>query len=269
MTANPSLSGVEAKLARARKHLETLYDEINAFTGREPHEVVKEVDLEERTLRAIMKVHEEPDEIGWGVLIGDFTHNLRSALDHLVWQLVLVNGENPGRDNQFPIVNRGTRYWCSRKDGARSVRDASLRGVAEEHRAVIDAAQPYRAGPLADQHPLAILADLSNTDKHRLLHPTFIAIEEPSPSAFTVSSGDAGAIAHITFNSGPLKDGAEIMRTTFTTSDPNAKVHMNAEIPIGIAFGERRPVRSEVLGDPVLLTVEGIIERFRPAFPNA
>jgi hypothetical protein len=37
----------------------------------------------------------------------------------------------------------------------------------------VDHAQPYHAGKSAGRHPLAVLADLSNTDKHRLVNPTY------------------------------------------------------------------------------------------------
>lgn len=265
--AKPSLDGVDAKLGRAREHLEALYDEVNGFLSRKPHELIEDTDQEARTFRVSIKIREEPDELGWGLLLGDFAHNLRSSLDHLVWQLVLLAQAKPGRENQFPIAMSGGAYWCPRKDGTPGIRARSLKGVSEKHRTMIDQTQPYTAGQLAKQHPLAILGDLSNVDKHRLLHPTFIAVEAPTRDDIDVASTDEGAIAHIVFNSGPLKDGAEVMHTTFGTTDPNAKVHMKAEIPIRIAFGEDSPVKAEALGDPVLKYVDAIVKAFRREFP--
>lgn len=263
----PSLEGVEAKLGRAGEHLDALYSEVREFVSNgDPHELVKHTDQEARTFRVTMKVLKEPDEICWGLLLGDFLHNLSSALDHLVWQLVLLNSRAATRDNHFPIAMRGTQYWCARKNGTPSLRDRALRDVADEHRALIDEAQPYRGGQLAKQHPLAILHDLSNIDKHRFLHPTFIAIEEPGADDFAVISPDESAIAHVKFNTGPLKDGADVLSATFSTSDPNAKVQMKADIPIRIAFGEDWPVKAEALGDPVFKFVNAIVGAFKPLF---
>lgn len=38
------------------------------------------------------------------MLVGDYVHNVRSALDHVVWQLVIANRGAPGRHTQFPIA---------------------------------------------------------------------------------------------------------------------------------------------------------------------
>jgi hypothetical protein len=46
----------------------------------------------------------------FGIIVGDIAHNLRSSLDHLVWQLVLQNRRLPSRRNQFPIMVT-SRAW--------------------------------------------------------------------------------------------------------------------------------------------------------------
>ena len=38
-----------------------------------------------------------------GLILGDYIHNLRGALDHLVNQLAVLAGQAPGRKHQFPI----------------------------------------------------------------------------------------------------------------------------------------------------------------------
>lgn len=47
----------------------------------------------------------EAPPLKWGVLIGDVVHNLRSALDHLAWQLVLRNGGESSWRTQFPATS--------------------------------------------------------------------------------------------------------------------------------------------------------------------
>jgi hypothetical protein len=44
----------------------------------------------------------------WAGILGDVVHNWRSALDHLVWQLVLLDtGEDGTPEHQFPIASTG------------------------------------------------------------------------------------------------------------------------------------------------------------------
>jgi hypothetical protein len=42
----------------------------------------------------------------WGVQVGEIVHNLRSALDHSIWELVILTTGRPPAlptKNQFPI----------------------------------------------------------------------------------------------------------------------------------------------------------------------
>jgi hypothetical protein len=45
-----------------------------------------------------------------GLIFGDFLYNLRSALDNLITQLVLLAGNTPGKHNQFPILDRPDKW---------------------------------------------------------------------------------------------------------------------------------------------------------------
>jgi hypothetical protein len=133
----PSLLGVRLKLDRTVEHLDMLEAEMRAYSEREPYgvgDLVREDDC--FVLR--LKVHEEPDQ-RWGVIAGEILHNLRSALDNLIWQLVLLNGRTPGRHNQFPICIEPP------KPGALG---GVLRGVYADHRVLIEDLQPYRGSGL-------------------------------------------------------------------------------------------------------------------------
>jgi len=59
------------------------------------------------TIKAATKA-DNPERLG--VLLGDWAHNLRSALDHLMWQLVILYGGTPNRRTQFPIFQRKRDY---------------------------------------------------------------------------------------------------------------------------------------------------------------
>jgi len=100
----------------------------------------------------------------FGVILGDFLHNLRGVLDHIIWQPVVLNGNEPTRGNAFPICDT-----CGDFDKAV---DRNLVGLTDDQKALVAEYQPYRLGDDAPFHVLAVLRDLSNTDKHRFVHPT-------------------------------------------------------------------------------------------------
>jgi hypothetical protein len=96
-------------------------------------------------------------------VIGDIAQNLRSALDHVVWQLVLANGGTPkpgGGGTQFPILAEETRH------GSLAVRTVAG-GVSPAALKIIEAAQPYSTAADRYGSAPAIVHHISNTDKHR------------------------------------------------------------------------------------------------------
>jgi hypothetical protein len=63
-----------------------------------------DIDKEKREVTIFVEVR-KPCPGTWSIIIGEMVHNLRSALDHLVWQLVILEtSEQPvGDRTQFPI----------------------------------------------------------------------------------------------------------------------------------------------------------------------
>ncbi len=97
-------------------------------------------------------------------LIGELLHDLRSSLDHLAWQLVLHTGGTPVPDKtnwhilvEAPTTNREGKYPELNVRG----------GVSPAARTLLNASQPYQWGPRYREHPLWLLHQLWNIDKHR------------------------------------------------------------------------------------------------------
>jgi hypothetical protein len=86
--------------------------------------------------------------------------DLRSALDYLAWQLVLVSGAEPDRSTAFPIV-RQERDWANAERGR-------LAGMNREYVSRIKEVQPFNEDQ-PHQHPLAFLDEANNRVKHRFL----------------------------------------------------------------------------------------------------
>ena len=154
------LEGVEAKLDRARVSLWNLESEISSYCNGMIDEVRREArHLGHNAAFLLGKPANLPIE--WAVIIGEIAYNLRSALDHLIWQLVIGNGKTPTTSNQFPIQLEKAKY----DDAVRR----QLRGVDTYSRRVIEDVQPYQdrsgTGSL-----LWILHSICNIDKHRHLN---------------------------------------------------------------------------------------------------
>lgn len=270
--ANESVAGVAAldgpiaKLDRAKTHFKALNKSIGAFKRSKTHDfVVTKFDPNTGEKVLNLKILKEPKNPEWGLLLGDMVHNLRSALDHLVWQLVLLNGEKPRRQNQFPIIGTKNEYWEIPVNRSESVRDRMLSRVSDDHRAFIDIVQPFNAGNDPTGTALAVLSWISNTDKHRVVHAGFVLTEEPSEDLFDVTTlHPGGAYVDVSMNWGELKDGAEIMR--FRPVPPDAHVNMNAQVPTYIAFREGdRQIHADAI-KVVFKWVDAYVRGFEPIF---
>lgn len=89
---------------------------------------------------------------------GDVIHSLRSALDHLAYQLAIVgNGKPPSRRVEFSIAKDADTY---EREKARKVE-----GIRPEAVEAIDRLKPYKGGNDA----LWRIHELDNIDKHRFV----------------------------------------------------------------------------------------------------
>ncbi len=243
--------------------MQTLHREVAAFADRNPNPKTEHFDKETGRYTLAIHLSEEPDAERWGVLLGDAIHNLRSALDHVIWQLVVLNGEEPGAHNQWPLCRSREGYLKPRKKGGVSVRETFLRGVAKDARAIIDRLQPYRAGPDLDRHFLSSLAPLSNADKHRVIQAGFLGIHE-FPEGFLARSEDVGEPLEGTFTSGPLEAGAYVVDCLLAITGPNPQVKMQGNLTLVVGFGEEGFALSAI--GEMALKIGETIELFQPLF---
>lgn len=234
----PSLLGSRLKLKRAEEHLDELEPVMRAYIERDPYGFPNEPNVEgEWMVFRILEVREYPDPL-WGVRIGEFLHDLRSALDNLVWQLVLANGENPGDHNQFPIYTDAARPpGRARLQQLRSVPGAThiddmLFRVDPEHAATIKSLQPYLGVHIHRHHKVALasLAYLNNIDKHRFVHPA-VGITERGEAGVANHVGAPPSSIEIEYTTGAIYPGAELYRWRVVGGTDETKVTMEGSIP--------------------------------------
>jgi hypothetical protein len=167
--ADPDFSGIEARLDWVSQALDTLDEETRLWLAENnPHSITIGFDAKADT--HMLRLEPKRAPLDFAVAASNIIHQLRASLDNLVWQLVIANGENPcggPRGNCFPILFPLHDHRAFRKKTKKA-----LRGVHPDHLAVIEELQPYQHPdpPLPIPiHPLRVLRELSNADKHQEL----------------------------------------------------------------------------------------------------
>ena len=156
-----SLDGPLIKFNRAGEHVETLDQQLVPLQDLKSYVIASDVDNETgEQIRRFEYV--PPMPVGMEVLIGEMLYNFRCSLDHLVWQLVLSEGNTPNNRNEFPIFKDPVRYEAEKT--------GKLRGVSNAIIGIVDKLQPCNSTGIDDYwKPLWDLQVLNNADKHRHL----------------------------------------------------------------------------------------------------
>jgi hypothetical protein len=204
-----------------------------------------------------------PRDPKWDVEIGLITVLLRSVLDVAVTQLSLGLAKRP-RKPQFPIF-----LWKTHRGGESSYAksDGGAKFVAHyppDEQALIEGAQPYHAGNLRRRHPLWLLHELSNLDKHNALTEASIRV---GGTLFTVLAVPArltmgGMVAMagpMEIRAGvPFEDGAILGRVG---REVNVKPHHS----IAIRFAKGCPGAGDEAID-ALVGIEKQVRKITAAF---
>jgi hypothetical protein len=152
-------------------------------------------------------------------------YHLRTALDHLLSALVLVNGGTPTEAHQFPICSTPEKF-------IETVNRGRIKGVSPTAEKLIELIQPYQS----TQPPmLTFMRDWNNTDKHRLLIVVGGAAALGQKVTLKESDGDLS----ITGMSPPFvkrvtNDGKDIFTICF--GEPHAKFEADAEFVPHVAI---------------------------------
>ncbi len=235
----PRLDGVRAKIKRAEQHIDDLDIAIRSFCESKPYTIGAKphpIAAIQHTTLYVSDVRGVPTNIV--LLVGDAVHNLRSSLDHLVWQLVTANNATPTRKTCFPISNSLEKYASAIKRGV-------INGVCVEARELIGNMQCHVTGDYA----LWLLGELDNIDKHRLLITVISRVNEWSVDVVkgrTISFNETAFI--------PLELGCEIVNIPTTTYERQCNEDFN--LGIDVAFGEPKVAEGQL----VLITLKKLAE---------
>lgn len=233
------LSGPRAKTERGLEHLKALYDEMPAFfepySRQEP--VHHSFDGTWRTVNLQPVIEELP--LRWSLVCGDAMHNLRSALDHLIRQLVLAGGNEPGRWNSFPLYTDPKNFNNDVRNRKKKRGPGPLEGIDPRGQAwtAIEQAQPYHSSyPPGD--PLAMLKTLDDMDKHRTLIVNMLFPAEQDILSL-IGWHPAGQLLEqrVANERLSLRGETEILRLRFSEAWPDPQVRMIGSLAVEPAFG--------------------------------
>jgi hypothetical protein len=219
----------------------------------EEHRGVGEVKQDSETGEGIIVAAEIPKlpQYEWGVLIGDAVHNIRSALDHVVWELsVEQSGPTPDPINhkwkriRYPIIGDSTKYSARERRGEPAP-DSGIRctwAIRRDLDALIKKTQPFTSGKHFKKHPLFVLEELWNADKHRTLHLATYGAQ------VRVTAPGAQIKLRKVFKGGHLENGTELYRFSVHPKFHPAfqgreirKVKVKVEVTLGVAFEQGPP----------------------------
>jgi hypothetical protein len=228
------LSGCLAKIARASEHRHSLDEAIRTHINSGPYGVVGYLNRDAGHKVVEFAVY-KPHPVEWSIIVGDIVHNLRSALDHLVYEL---SGRKGG--TAFPIFTSSDDYLVPNCRGV-SQRDTKLAGVPKRDRATIDSYQPYQRGKqVARSDPLALLASLNNADKHRVINAAVTYVSRLNDIDITFPNNDVTTFrVEVIYKLGtPLNHGTPLLHV-FIEPDATAEMEVYSRVPLRVAFGKR------------------------------
>lgn len=222
------LVGCWLKIGRAEAHAKSVSEEILAWKKREPYSITSHRKPNLGHHRIVIHFDSTLQRDRWALICGDCIHNLRSALDYLVYAIAVhESGRNPPPNHrvlQFPITDSAVGF---------SKQLWRIQSLSLTVRTIIESVQPYNRPHRVLPPLLGIVRDLDDADKHRLLNVAVhrqqsgnLDLGIPPPSQLTSA---------VEWNNGDLTDGAEL--ASFTVQPPPAtdvKCHYTISRAVGL-----------------------------------
>ena len=158
------------KFQHATQHLNALTNEIGPFIEGDLHAPGGgKFDIED-DWTVIKWGNVAPIPVRWPLLLGDFLHNARSCLDHLVYQIGGADQGEAGKLSSFPIYDVKSEWVRDIEQRDPGLKPGPLAGITDPvvFKAIKDM-QPFREGTAKARTNDALmhLLRMSNADKHR------------------------------------------------------------------------------------------------------
>jgi len=235
------------KLARAQEHVDTLRTEIADFVDRKPYGLKTKPNADFTHYEFVADFHERP--FGrWGAIAGDVVHNLRGALDNLIYEIAVhESGTDPPPNEsilQLPIAKLDTDYkpW-------------HIKSLSDVARGVIERYQPYNVPKGIEESAIYWINELDIRDKHRGLNVTSASVHRWDGRVEIV--GAPTAITPTWLSSGAENPGTPCFTLSFSQPTPDVDVK-----PSGVTFQiflERPRIGRDPDVVPVVPFLDGLV----------
>jgi hypothetical protein len=214
--------GARLKVIRAYHHFKTLNGKIDRALKGQRNGVLGGYESDGREYVYRADIRWQPPE-DWGLIFGDAIHNLRSALDHVVYDLVIRNQQVSTTKTEFPIYADPNLYKAPGEAAKK------LAGVDPTDQKFIEQAQPYHASQ-PKYHALWVIRALDIIDKHRTLLP---ALSISSLRGYGAYGDLAEPLTH--FGALALNDQDVVFRVPARThAKGNLQPHFTCDVALGI-----------------------------------
>ena len=247
---NDPLLGYQCKLNRAEEHLTALQKEFRAFLHPDCYKIVNGFEDKREVadgwrgiLRRRVVFASDPPLLRWGAMIGDVIQNLRSGLDHLIYAISFSRDPAQFADDrttEFPIFDNLDTFNRPRRRGW--LPHHEIRGLPPGAQAIVKGLQPCHRGQDMHDDPLWVIHEMSNIDKHRMIHVV-------TWTADTVALDITGMVPGVRIHShsvrapGIIESGAPLVEIDMTIPESGGEtVYMQKQFLFGIAFDESTPL---------------------------
>ncbi len=210
----PDLSSANWKIDRAVELLHGLDTEVLAWFDTKPAGYSIYLNPEFTRLSVTVKVNNRPPIVRWSLIFADIVHNLRCSLDHAFWALL---------ESEFPKgLPKGTEkmsfpIWDAPPN---SDHRKTLKPIGSKLLNAIESVQAYN-NPTAEfpVHPLAIIRDIDNGNKHRLLFSLMHSAGRLYIAVSNCRQPESNAHKSNIYR-GELEDDIEVMAISFDIPEP-------------------------------------------------
>jgi hypothetical protein len=263
------MSDATVRIRQAMRRAAEFQTAIQHYLAEEPFRPDLQIDDDRRAWQVVLRISKPVPVDDWSILLGEIIHHLRSGLNNVLYNVASkYAGGTPRlpRSIQFPIFSTETDFDKNA--------DRFLGEARSELYDIVRAFQPFgggddflKPGPgLHMLHPMDLLNELSNDDKHRHwrflpLVPSLIQFDDENgyfSIEFDSLEGIADpAIGPIELPEGDLSDGAIVVRQTVRA--PLKAIVGHGRIQVGVAVStDAGPVDATVLSTS-LVFIAGLI----------
>lgn len=230
-----TIAGCRAKADRAEASVEELASDWKAWVATNPYP--SRIDVEpDRSEHRLYYDFSTPIPLRFPVRVGEIAHDLRSALDHLVWReaVELIGykaADKKGSRLAFPILRSRVAF-----------RKSEVKGwVNPDAWTIIERYQPYDRGKPKRSKDLSLLHWINRVDKHRLLHGGTVHLGHFNPVTLVSFDPSARLIEAPVWGNvlgRPLKRETKIAWFRFDPqgSDPDMRVEGTPKM--NVSFGD-------------------------------